>query len=462
MPRCFPACRLRQFPLCRLCKADPKDCSATTSLAAKLAFLKRREYSYAPSVPSSVTAASSSEALLSHNFLFVSGRAMTAATGVETLTPVLHEAEEEPPLPWYKQPLPLWTQLLRFIPFLLITVLILGVAIVVTNERMPDPKEVRPLPDFLLEWIPLWRELEPMTDFIIFLLTATTVVVAFKVFLLERQVHGLPNFTFLERIPKIGRFLNRIVFGVVDSGRRPYPLRGVYKIMAIRFLTSYAVVMFFRAFVITATSYPATDNHCQFPQKIEHPLLNVVLTLVTLGGGAIHCGDLMFSGHTMILCVTFMLVWEYSPYLHPWVLRVWVGVLLPTSFYCILASRSHYTDDILVAAYCMIATYKIIDHSETGAPWQMQLFIRWLPWPGSNTWKDEWPADAAVGAQDVVVVDSSESGVENPYSKETREGDRDEEEEEPAAHSQERTHSSHYLFPDVPAAAGERVDKKTS
>ena len=110
----------------------------------------------------------------------------------------------------------------------------------------------------------------------------------------------------------------------------------------------------------------------------------------------------------------------------------------------------------------MIAKYKIIDHSDTCAPWQMQHFIRWLPWPGSNTWKDEWPADAALGAQDVVVVDSSESGVENPYSKETREGDRDEEEEEPAAHSQERTHSSHYLFPDVPAAAGERVDKKTS
>lgn len=319
--------------------------------------------------------------------------------------PVLRVEEEEQPLPFYKRPLPLWTQLIRFIPLLLLTVLFLGAAIVVTNVRMPDPQKVHQLPDFLLEWIPLWRALEPVTDIIIFLLNATTVVVAFKVFLLERRVHGLPNFTLLERVPKVGRFLNRVVFGIIDSGRRPYPLRGVYKIMAIRFLSSYAVVMFFRAFVITATSYPATNNHCQEPQVIEHPVLNVILTLVTLGGGAIHCGDLMFSGHTMILCVTFLLVWDYSPYLHPWALRVWGLVLLPTSFYCILASRSHYTDDILVAAYCMITTYKLIDHCETGAPWQMQLFIRWLPWPGSNTWKDEWPADAAVVVQDVVVSD---------------------------------------------------------
>ncbi|KPA86633.1 hypothetical protein ABB37_00739 [Leptomonas pyrrhocoris] len=377
--------------------------------------------------------------------------------------PALHEADEEHPLPWYKQPLPLWTQLLRFIPFLLITVLILGAGIVVTNARMPDPKEVRPLPDFLLEWIPLWRALEPVTDIIIGLLNVTTVLVAFKLFLLERHVHGLPGFTFLERIPKVGRFVNRVVFGVVDSGRRPHPLRGVYKIMAIRFLTSYAVVMFFRAFVIMATAYPATDNHCQRPVPIEHPLLNIILTLVTLGSGAIHCGDLMFSGHTMILCVTFMLVWEYSPFLHPWALRVWVGVLLPASFYCILASRSHYTDDILVAAYCMIATYKIIDHSETGAPWQLQLCIRWLPWPGSNTWREEWPAEASRGAaQDVVVVeaqDEAAAAVEGPLGKETRADDQNE--AEAATPSQERPRSGPYLAAAVPAA-GETVAKKTS
>ncbi|KAG5466548.1 hypothetical protein LSCM4_01700 [Leishmania orientalis] len=306
------------------------------------------------------------------------------------------ENDEADLVPWYKQPLPLETQMMRFVPLLLLAALFLGMAIVVTNGRMPDPKKVRPLPDVLLELIPKAAFLENGSNVIIFLLNATVVTVGFKVFLLERSVRGLPSFTLLEGIPKIGYFLNRIVFGVLDSGRRPFPLKDVFQIMVIRFLTSYAVVIMFRALVIMATSYPATDNHCQNPQVIEHPVLNVILTLVTMGSGAIHCGDLMFSGHTMILSLSFIMAWDYSPFLHPWALRVWASVLLPASFYCILASRSHYTDDILVAMYVMIATYKLIDHAETGAPWQLQLLIRWLPWPGRNTIKEDWPTDEIV------------------------------------------------------------------
>ncbi|GET93019.1 hypothetical protein, conserved [Leishmania tarentolae] len=306
-----------------------------------------------------------------------------------------NENDEANLLPWYKRPLPLATQVLRFVLLLLLSVVFLGVALIVANARMPDPKVVRPLPDLLLEWIPKVTFVECGANVIIFLLSATTVVVGFKVFLLERHVNGLPRFTFLVRIPKIGSFLNRIAFGIVDSGLRPFPLKTVFPIMAIRFLTSYAAVMVLRAFVIMATSYPATDNHCQNPKVIEYPVLNVILTLVTLGSGAIHCGDLMFSGHTMILSLAFILAWDYSPFLHPWAVRVWVSVLLPISYYCILASRSHYTDDIIVAMYVMIATYKLVEHSETGAPWQMQLLIRWMPWPGRNT-MEEKSAEAEV------------------------------------------------------------------
>ncbi|TPP44752.1 PAP2 C-terminal family protein [Leishmania donovani] len=317
-------------------------------------------------------------------------------------------------VPWYKQPLPLGTQVMRFILLLLLTVMFLGVAILVANARMPDPKKVRPLPDLLLEWIPKVTLVENGSNVIIFLLNATTVVVGFKVFLLERHMNGLPSVTFLVGIPKIGSFLNRIAFGVVDSGRRPFPLKNVFPIMTIRFLTSYAVVMVFRTFVIMGTSYPATDNHCQNPQVIEHPVLNVILTLVTLSSGAIHCGDLMFSGHTMILSLAFILAWDYSPFLHPWAVRVWVSALLPISYYCILASRSHYTDDILVAMYVMIATYKLIDHAETGAPWQMQLLIRWMPWPGTNAIEEKWAAEEVVVVVQTPAEDSTDASAAVP------------------------------------------------
>ncbi|KAG5467078.1 hypothetical protein LSCM1_01259 [Leishmania martiniquensis] len=317
--------------------------------------------------------------------------------------------DEAGPVPWYKHPLPLGTQVMRFVSVLLLAALFLSVAIIVTNSRMPDPKKVHPLPDLLLELIPKMTAIEGGSNIIIFLLNATVVIVGFKVFLLERSVSGLPNFTALERIPKVGLFFNRVMFGIVDSGRRPFPLKGVLPIMAIRFLTSYAVVMVFRAFVIMATSYPATDNHCQNPQVIEHPLLNIILTLVTMGGGAIHCGDLMFSGHTMILSLSFMLAWDYSTFLHPWAVRLWASILLPTSYYCILASRSHYTDDILVAMYVMIATYKLIEHAETGAPWQLQLLIRWLPWPGTNKIKEDWRDDEIVVVVDTLAEDTPDA-----------------------------------------------------
>ncbi|KAG5492915.1 hypothetical protein JKF63_01495 [Porcisia hertigi] len=312
------------------------------------------------------------------------------------------EKNEDLFIPWYKQPLPLTTQIMRFVPVLLLTVVFLGGALVITNGRMPNPQEVRPLPDVLLEWIPKVAFLEAGTNVIIFLLNATVVAIGFKLFLLERHLKGRPNFCVFTRIPKIGPYVDRIVFGIVDSGRRPFSLHGIFKVMVIRFLTSYAVVMVFRSFVIVATSYPATDNHCQHPQVIENPALNIILTLVTLGGGAIHCGDLMFSGHTMILSLSFMLIWDYSPFVHPWALRLWGSLLLPLSFYCILSSRSHYTDDILVSMYVMIATYKLIDHAETGAPWQMQLLIRWMPGPGTNTVTEDWLTDDVV-----VVVDAS-------------------------------------------------------
>lgn len=304
----------------------------------------------------------------------------------------------------YRTPLPLSTQVYRFVVVLLSTVVVLGAAIVITNERMPDPAEVRPLPDILLELIPKVAVVESGTDIIIFFLNATATIVAWKVYLLERHKDGKPPFDFFVKIPGIGNFLNRVVFGIIDSGYRPYPLKSTHKIMMIRFLTSYAVVMLFRSSVIVMTSYPATDNHCQSPQKIEHPVLNVFLTLVTLGSGAIHCGDLMFSGHTMILSVTFMLTWDYSPFLHRWALRVWCCILLPLSYYCILASRSHYTDDILVAMYVMIATYKLLDHDIRGAPWQLQLLIRWWPCLGRNTEEEATEEERNDRGQVVVIV----------------------------------------------------------
>lgn len=304
--------------------------------------------------------------------------------------------------------LPLRTQVMRFIPVLLVSFLFLAGALVITNGRMPNPKEVRPLPDILFELFPKVGAVEAVTDVIIFVLNVLTVFVMLKVYLIERASNGLPNVHVPLKFEWLTENVNKLLFTVLDSGLRPHDLKNCCTIGLVRFLITYTIVTFFRAFVIVMTSYPATDNHCQSPQHIDHPLLNMVLTLVTLGSGAIHCGDLMYSGHTIILALDCSMLWAYSPYVHRFAFRIAAPLLVLLSFYCIVASRSHYTDDILVSAYVTIATFMIVSHSPDGAPWQFQLLIRYWP-SGCLGQNEEAEAEGVSVPVEVSVVETRET-----------------------------------------------------
>lgn len=284
----------------------------------------------------------------------------------------------------YKCSLPLLTQVLRFAVVFLLSVLVLSASLLVANERMPDPEVVRPLPDILIELTPKVPLLEAFTDVSIALLNITTVFIALKLFVLDRHVRGLPVIEFFGKFHHVGKHIDTALFSVWDTGARPYEPNNAHLIAVLRFLVTYTLMMLYRSVVISMTAYPATDNKCQHPQVIEHPLRNMVLTLVTLGSGAIHCGDLMFSGHTIILCLAWIIAWEYSPFFHRWVFRAYTTILLLFSFFCIIASRSHYTDDIVVSAYGTVVTFLVIRHDQRGAPRQLQLWIRWWPCLGSS------------------------------------------------------------------------------
>ncbi|ORC91952.1 putative phosphatidylcholine:ceramide cholinephosphotransferase 2 [Trypanosoma theileri] len=283
-------------------------------------------------------------------------------------------------LNWLYRPLPLTTQVLRLIPVFLACVILLAVALIITNGRMPDPKIVRPLPDIGFEIFPKVGWLEKLTDACIALLNVLSVVILFKLYLLHRKDAGMEDLHLPFKVP----FVSRFVFGVWSSGivdKMPY--RDVHLIACVRFLASYSIMLIFRALVIIMTSYPATDNHCQNPVPITNPLKNIFLTVVTLGSGSIHCGDLMFSGHTIIITLNLMIQWTYGPLIH-WLFRPVACIIVPFSFYCIIASRSHYTDDILVAFYATITTFLAIPHRPKGVPWQMNILIGWWPCCGAN------------------------------------------------------------------------------
>ncbi|RNF11092.1 phosphatidylcholine:ceramide cholinephosphotransferase 2 [Trypanosoma conorhini] len=299
---------------------------------------------------------------------------------------------------WPSGPLPLKTQAIRFIPVLLFSIFILACALLVTNERMPDPKIVRPLPDILFELFPKVGWLENMTDVGIGLLNALSILVLFKLYLLHRQSERRNEIQLPFQIPFVSRFLFGVWEGKHDTGIEK---RDVHLIAWIRFVTTYFTVLLFRSLVIVMTSYPATDNHCQNPVKIENPVKNVILTVVTLGSGAIHCGDLMFSGHTVNITLSVMLQWVYGPMLHM-IFRPLSVVLVLLSFYFIIASRSHYTDDILVSFYVTAVTFVAMRHSPDGAPWQLQLLIGWWPCCGSSASTEAGDGNAVVVAVEVL------------------------------------------------------------
>lgn len=312
----------------------------------------------------------------------------------------------------YNDPLPLKTQIYRFIIVLLCSLWILAGALVITNGRMPSPQAVHPLPDLLFELFPKVAAVEVVTDVIIFVLNVSAVLVIIKVYVLELKERGreMPHLPL--KFECLTTNVNAFLFGIVDSGERPYPLRNCSACALIRFLVTYAIVTFFRGIVIVMTSYPATDNHCQNPRPIENPLLNMFLTIVTMGSGAIHCGDLMYSGHTIILCLSCAILWEYGVYVHRYAIRICAPLLVLFSFYCIIASRSHYTDDILVSAYITISTFMVIRHSLDGAPWQLQLLIRFWPCLGSNH-REEETSNVAV----VVMTTTTETNPADPVAE---------------------------------------------
>ncbi|CCW64397.1 unnamed protein product [Phytomonas sp. EM1] len=294
----------------------------------------------------------------------------------------IHVGDDIPP---YNQAIPLFTQVLRFAIVFVISAVVVSVALLFTNERMPNPKVVRPLPDLLFDILPKVAWLEPVVDILIFILNLTAVYVILKIYVLACREKSYEKIKLFSNIKFVGSAVNNFLFSVVDSGRRPYPLEGIHLIALIRFLTVYAIMLLYRSVVLVLTAYPATDNQCQNPQTIENPLLNIVLTLLTFGSASIHCGDLMFSGHTIIICLAWIIIWDYSVYVHRFIFRLYSTVVMFVAFYGIIASRSHYTNDIVVAAYSTVTTFMLISHQPHGAPWQLQMLIRWWPFPGSNT-----------------------------------------------------------------------------
>nr|CAB3266028.1 phosphatidylcholine:ceramide cholinephosphotransferase 2-like [Phallusia mammillata] len=127
-------------------------------------------------------------------------------------------------------------------------------------------------------------------------------------------------------------------------------------IIARRIFFILGTLYLYRSCTIYVTTLPVPGLHFKCAPK-SHGSISVMLTraasLLFGGGltvtGSHHlCGDYLFSGHTIILVVSYLCIHEYTPK-RWWWLHWTCWVMAATGIVCILLAHDHYTVDVIVA-----------------------------------------------------------------------------------------------------------------
>ncbi|VDI03931.1 Hypothetical predicted protein [Mytilus galloprovincialis] len=190
-------------------------------------------------------------------------------------------------------------------------------AIIVAQERMPDKKQYRPLPDVMLDSI-------------------TYVPWAYKVPAVHKSSLG--------KISTKAGFLSKI-------------FKNFMFILLRRMFVIAASIFLFRSICVIVTSLPMPQENfnCEklvFKNGWERfsRALEIYSGMGMKVSGLKTCGDYMFSGHTVTITTLILLINEYTPkrwiFLH---ILVWIVGLSGMIF--ILAGHGHYTLDVIVAFY---------------------------------------------------------------------------------------------------------------
>lgn len=218
-----------------------------------------------------------------------------------------------PPESRNKFPLEWWKTAIAFI-YALLNMVLTTVMITVVHERVP-PKELSPpLPDKFFDYF-------------------DRVKWAFSI----SEINGMIL---------VGVWLAQWLF-----------LR--YKSIVIRrYFFIIGTLYLYRCITMYVTTLPVPGMHFQCAPKLNgdsHAKVQRVLRLLSGGGLSITgshilCGDFLYSGHTVVLTLTYMFIKEYSPR-HFWWYHWICWLLSAAGVLCILVGHEHYTVDVIIAYY---------------------------------------------------------------------------------------------------------------
>jgi shingomyelin synthase len=140
----------------------------------------------------------------------------------------------------------------------------------------------------------------------------------------------------------------------------------------IKWLLCHGTLYFLRIVTISVTALPVTQNHCrEHYTRIGNMMWNTLLGIVSMGSLNQHCGDLLFSGHSVLITLVCLLFTDYCKRLGRdkfydlvvLIIRFIVYSLALVACLFIIATRNHYTVDVVIGVYATFVTYKVMpDH----------------------------------------------------------------------------------------------------
>lgn len=157
----------------------------------------------------------------------------------------------------------------------------------------------------------------------------------------------------------------------------------------------------YRALTMIVTVLPSANmeylcdpqlNHTISAGEVAHRVLKIISGFgLTINGQHVYCGDFIFSGHTMILILAYLIVQEYS---HPrlWLLHWLLSLSAFLGVVMLLVARGHYTVDVIIAYYITTRLWylhnSIIAHRQFQQPGATNYLSR-LWWWRLSTWFEE-------------------------------------------------------------------------
>jgi len=118
------------------------------------------------------------------------------------------------------------------------------------------------------------------------------------------------------------------------------------------------ILYLFRSITMIVTSLPVADKHYKCAPKtigtIEAITVRSIRYILGMGmstAGVLHtCGDWVYSGHTAMLVMAYLLINEYFPK-RLWPFKLFCGAVSAVGIFFILLAKDHYTLDCLAAYY---------------------------------------------------------------------------------------------------------------